>query len=116
MPVLRTHNIYFLSQLLTLLIDIPGDLVWDLPCMQQASHLEGGPLLWMLSLYLHINQKDDDDDDDDDDDKGTVNVLKFCTPKLLTRCHMQTGAVWSGSILFAITLSILRNNCRKSKI
>ena len=26
----------------TLMIDIPGDLVWDLPCMQQASYLEGG--------------------------------------------------------------------------
>ena len=41
----------------TLMIDIPGDLVWDLPCVQQASNLEGGPLMWMLPLYLHINQK-----------------------------------------------------------
>ena len=32
----------------TLMIDIPGDLVWDLPCVQQASYLEGGPLVWML--------------------------------------------------------------------
>ena len=44
-----------------LMIDIPGDLVWDLPCMQQASYLEGGPLVWMLPLYLHINQKSDYD-------------------------------------------------------
>ena len=29
------------SQLSTLMIDIPGDLVWDLPCVQQASYLEG---------------------------------------------------------------------------
>ena len=36
------------SRLLTLMTDIPGDLVWDLPCMQQASYLEGGPLMWML--------------------------------------------------------------------
>ena len=43
----------------TLMIDIPGDLVWDLPCMQQASYLEGGPLVWMLPLYLHVNQKSD---------------------------------------------------------
>ena len=30
-------------------IDIPGDLVWDLPCMQQASYLEGGPIdvMWV---------------------------------------------------------------------
>ena len=49
------------SQLSTLMIDIPGDLVWDLPCVQQASYLEGGPLMWMLSLYLHVNQKSDYD-------------------------------------------------------
>ena len=47
------------SRLSTLMIDIPGDLVWDLPCMQQASYLEGGPLMWMLPLYLHVNQKSD---------------------------------------------------------
>ena len=32
------------SQLSTLMIETPGDLVWDLPCMQQASCLEGDPL------------------------------------------------------------------------
>ena len=52
------------SQLSTLMIDIPGDLVWDLPCVQQASYLEGGPLVWMLPLYLHVNQKSDYDDDE----------------------------------------------------
>ena len=45
----------------TLMIDIPGDLVWDLPCVQQASYLEGGPLMWMLLLYPHVNQKSDYD-------------------------------------------------------
>ena len=44
------------SQLSTLMIDVPGDLVWDLPCVQQASYLEGGPLMWMLPLNLHVNQ------------------------------------------------------------
>ena len=34
--------------------------------MQQASCLEGGPLLWIWPLYLHVNQKSDDDDDDDE--------------------------------------------------
>ena len=43
------------------MIDVPGDLVWDLPCVQQASYLEGGPLMWMLPLYLHVNQKSDYD-------------------------------------------------------
>ena len=32
------------SRLSTLMIDIPGDLVWDLPCVQQVSYLEGGPI------------------------------------------------------------------------
>ena len=45
------------------MIDIPGDLVWDLPCVQQASYLDGGPLMWMLPLYQHVNQKSDYDDD-----------------------------------------------------
>ena len=40
--------------------------MWDLPCVQQASYLEGGPLMWMLPLYLHVDQKSDDDDDDRD--------------------------------------------------
>ena len=34
-------------RLSTLMIDVPGDLVWDLPCMQQASYLERSPLMWM---------------------------------------------------------------------
>ena len=58
--------------------------------------------------------------------KSMINVL--CTPKFLTKLHMQTlhtqirlllkalkWAVWSGSTLFAIPLNILRNNCIKSK-
>ena len=49
------------SRLSTLMIDVPGDLVWDLPCVQQASYLEGGPLMWMMPLYLHVNQKSDYD-------------------------------------------------------
>ena len=52
------------SRLSTFIIDVPGDLVWDLSCMQQASYLEGGPLMWMLPLYLHVNQKSHYDDDD----------------------------------------------------
>ena len=36
-----------------------------LPYMQQASYLEGGPLMLMLPLYLLVNQKSVDDDDDD---------------------------------------------------
>ena len=31
--------------------------------MRAASQLEGGPLVWMLPLYLHVNQNSDYDDD-----------------------------------------------------
>ena len=45
--------------------------------MQQASYLEGDPLMWVLPLNLQVNQKsiDDDDDDDDDDDESTISSL-----------------------------------------
>ena len=49
------------------MIETPGDLVWDLPRVQQASNLEGDPLMRILPLNLHVHQKSDDDDDDDDD-------------------------------------------------
>ena len=32
--------------------------------MQLASNLEGGPLMWLMPLDLHVNQKSDYDDDD----------------------------------------------------
>ena len=31
----------------------------------EASYLEGGPLLWILPLYLHANQKSNDDDEEE---------------------------------------------------
>ena len=40
------------------MIGTPGDLVLDLPCLQLASYLEGGPLLWMMLLHLHVSQKE----------------------------------------------------------
>ena len=51
------------SRLSTFMIEICGDLVWDLPCVQQASYLEGGPLMWLLPLYLQVNQNSDYDVD-----------------------------------------------------
>ena len=33
----------------------------NLPCVQQASYLEVGPLMWILPVYLRIYQKSDDD-------------------------------------------------------
>ena len=47
------------SWLSTLMIAVPGDLMWDLPRVQQSSYLEGGPLMRMLPL--HVNQKSDYD-------------------------------------------------------
>ena len=47
---------------LTLKKGAPGDQVWDLLFMQLASYLERGPLMWMMPLNLHVNQKSDYDD------------------------------------------------------
>ena len=33
----------------------------DLLCVQLASYLERGPLMWMMPLHLHVNQKSDYD-------------------------------------------------------
>ena len=51
------------SPQLTLKKGAPGDQVWDLLCVQLASYLERGPLMWMM--HLHVNQKSDYDDDDE---------------------------------------------------
>ena len=52
------------SRQLTLKKGAPGDQVWDLLCMQLASYLEGGRLMWMIPLHLHVNQKSDYDDNE----------------------------------------------------
>ena len=54
------------SQISTLMIDILGDMVWDLPYVQQASYLKGGPTDVDVAPYLHVNKKSVDDDDDDE--------------------------------------------------
>ena len=74
------------SQLSTLMIETPGDLVWDLPCVQQASCMEGGPLLWIRPLYLHVNQKSDDDDDDHSKRQPQLQI--FCTLPRYPSRHM----------------------------
>ena len=47
--------------------------------MRAASQLPGrGPLMWMLTLYMHVNKKSDGDDDDDDyDDNKTLIALVY---------------------------------------
>ena len=52
------------SRQLTLKKGAPWDQVWDLLCMQLASYLEMGPLMWMMPLHLQANQKSDYDYDD----------------------------------------------------
>ena len=49
------------SPQLTLKKGAPGDQVWDLLCVQLASYLERGPLMLMMPLHLHVNQKSDYD-------------------------------------------------------
>ena len=76
------------SQLSTLMIETPGDLMWDLPCAQQASCLEGGPLLWIWPLYLQVNQKYDDDDDEIDYTNSIPYHVKNCSKWLsLNSCN-----------------------------
>ena len=53
---------------------------------QQASYLEGGPLMWILPLYLHINQKSVDDDD----------MFLICVEVLRPRNPM--GSCWARSV------------------
>ena len=49
------------SRQLALKKGAPGDQVWDLLCVQLASYLERGPLMGMMPLHLHVNQKSDCD-------------------------------------------------------
>ena len=58
---LSTYAVSGSSPQLTLKKGAPGDQVWDLLCVQLASYLERGPLMWMMPLHLHVNQKSDYD-------------------------------------------------------
>ena len=56
--------------------------------MQQASYLERGLLMWMLPLYLHVNQKSDDDDDDD-----THNIFLWGNKKNILSISLLSEAM-----------------------
>ena len=56
--------------------------------MQQASYLEGGPLLWILPLYRHINKKSEDDDDDDDDDDDEFIIFFLAEVKVVAPLNL----------------------------
>ena len=49
------------SQQLTLTKGAPRDQVCNLLCLQLASYLEGGLLMWMMPLHQHVHQKSDYD-------------------------------------------------------
>ena len=94
------------SRLSTLMIDTPGDLVWDLPCVQQASYLEGGPLMWMLPLYLHIKQKSYYDYDDMSCE-SSQNSLTLSSPSFWSGLHHLW--IWPEP-LFQIEASVKNQN------
>ena len=53
---------YFWSMFVTCLVFLIAiypvcNQVWDQLCVQLTSYLEGGPLMWMMPLHLHANQK-----------------------------------------------------------
>ena len=82
------------SQLSTLMIETPEDLVWDLRCVPQASCVEGGSLLWIWPLYLHVHKKSDDDDDDDDDPEHS-NFYSLKVHPMKTQISLCFHTVWS---------------------
>ena len=49
--------------------------MWDLLCVQVANYLDGGPLMWMMPLQLHVNKKHDDDDA-----KWMLQMVHFYSP------------------------------------
>ena len=56
----------------------------------RSAILEGGPILWILPLYLQVNQKSDDDDDDD-------VCLLMPRPSLIFR-EFEAPSIWCLSI------------------
>ena len=83
-----------------LMIDTPGDQLWDLPCMQQSSYLEGGPLMWMLPLHLHFNKKICDDDDNDDFMSFSwLKRIKFCQSVSSIKFNVRWGTDSIGSMV-----------------
>ena len=80
------------SPQLTLKKGAPGDQVWDLLCVQLASYLERGPLMWMMPLHLHVNQKSDYDDDDN----LSPRTLQFNRTKNGEKCSSWKYSAWQG--------------------
>ena len=57
--------------------------------LQQASYLEGGPLVWILPLYLHVNQKSNYD--------MMTDYFVFLTDSIILFCNILTIAdLWMG--------------------
>ena len=76
------------SQQLTLKKGAPGDQMWDLLCVQLASYLEGGPLMWMMPLHLRDYQKSDYEmmnDDDADEYEHTITIILSNEPIYSTK-------------------------------
>ena len=83
--------------------------------MQQASCLEGGPLLWIWPLYLHVNQKSDDDDDKDYTlllyssmilrPFMQVNDTKFTKPKMVKLIAQVGDSTFQTSFIMCIVQS-----------
>ena len=97
------------SPQLTLKKGAPGDQVWDLLCMQLASYLERGPLMWMMPLHLHVNQKSDYDDDDMFLIMSSITVAQIVTLRCTKWCTYQTCKInilqWK--VLPELTIDVL---------
>ena len=72
------------------MMDFLFQLAYIYHCVQQASYLGGGPLLWILPLYLHLNKKSDDEDNDDDELGASLISLQSerLRPRSFLRCRL----------------------------
>ena len=74
------------SRQLTLKKGAPRQQVWDLLWVQLASYLEGGPMMWMMPLHLHVYQKSDYGDGDRSRSGIIVIIFLFISLNICFRC------------------------------
>ena len=90
------------SPQLTLKKGAPGDQVWDLPCVQLASYLERGPLMWIMPLHLHVNQKSDYDYDILDIGKNSNFESSSCPDASIYELRFNATYVLGGNAVWNI--------------
>ena len=75
--------------------------------VKQQCNNNNNPLLWILPLYLQVNQKSDDDDDDADDEFIMILFTNFkpwlfAESKIILIEFTFPALLWTGPIIFKI--------------